>query len=51
MTEPNGRNKIILYLVSVIIGIVIFTAIPTMAWYIITNDKESRARDMRTVTF
>jgi len=45
MAEKNGRNKTILYLISIIVGIVIFTAMPTMASYIITNDKSSRQRD------
>ena len=45
MAEKNGRNKTILYLISIIVGIVIFTAMPTMASYIITNDKASRDRD------
>ena len=41
----NGKSRIILYLVGVLVTLVLFITIPTMAGYIVENDKESRKRD------
>ena len=43
----NSGNGWIKYLVGVIVTLVLFVAIPTMASHMITNDKESRARDAK----
>ena len=40
--KMNGWTK---YLVSVLVGAVLFIALPTMASHIIANDKASRERD------
>ena len=48
MAEKNGNGfsqRIIMYLVGVIVSLVIFVAIPTMANNMINNDKDSRSRD------
>ena len=42
----NGRNGWIRYLVCVIVCLVLFVALPTIASNMITNDKESRQRDL-----
>jgi len=41
----NGRSKWILWLVGVLVTLVLFITLPTMAGAIITNDKDSRSRD------
>ena len=41
----NGNGKVIMYLVGVIVTLICFIAIPTLANNVIINDKESRARD------
>ena len=41
----NGRNRTILWLAGILITLVLFIALPTMANYIVVNDKESRCRD------
>ena len=48
MSEQNGNGsslKIVMYLVGVIVTLICFIAIPTMASNMINNDKDSRARD------
>jgi len=45
MPNSNGRNKWILWLVGVLVTLVLFITLPTMANAIITNDKDSRSRD------
>ena len=41
----NGNSKIAMYAISVLVTLVLFIALPTMAKHIIENDKASRARD------
>lgn len=41
----NGRNTWIKYLVGTLVTLILFITLPTMAGYIINNDKDSRKRD------
>ena len=44
MINGNGWSK---YLVGVLVSLILFICIPTMAAHIIANDKESRERDTK----
>ena len=41
MPNSNGRNKWILWLVGVLVTLVLFITLPTMAGAIITNDRRN----------
>lgn len=48
MADNNGKSfRIIMYLVGVLVSLVCFVVIPTMAGNMITNDKDSRDRDVK----
>ena len=47
MAENNGRNSTIKWLIGILVTLIIFIALPTMASQIWTNDRLSRDRDTK----